>query len=261
MTDLPQPPRQVPDPRELDLLRDWIHRATHTVVFTGAGISTESGIPDFRSPNGFWAHHRPIPFADFLSSEEARRESWRRKLHSHREFRDALPNRGHRAVAELVRRGLCTSVITQNVDGLHQRSGIPEAKVIELHGNGTYASCLDCGQRYPLEPILSAFEQHETLPHCDTCGGVVKTATTSFGQAMPHHAMERAREQTLACDLFIVLGSSLVVLPAAGFPILAKSNGARVAIVNKSPTDFDAQADLTIAHSIGHVMGWVADIA
>ena len=228
-----------------------LRTATRIVFFTGAGISTESGIPDFRSPGGMWSRMRPIEFQDFLASEEMRREAWRRKLVTDRTVRAAEPNNGHRAVAHLVGIGACACVITQNVDGLHQRSGVPEDRVIELHGNSTFAACLDCGLRHELDPILSAFEKDETLPLCGDCGGIVKTATISFGQRMPIDAVQRAEREALACDLFIVLGSSLVVFPAADLPRLAKRNGARLVIVNREPTDQDGSADLVIHDEIG----------
>jgi len=233
--------------------------ASRIVFFTGAGISTESGIPDFRSPGGMWSRMAPIGFQDFLASEEMRRESWRRKLVTDRTVRAAEPNRGHRAVAHLVSTGACACVITQNVDGLHQRSGVPEDKVIELHGNSTYAACLDCGSRHELDPILSAFEKDETLPLCGDCGGIVKTATISFGQRMPLDAVQRAERQALACDLFVVLGSSLVVFPAADLPRLAKRSGARLVIVNREPTDQDRSADLVIHDEIGPTLGAAVD--
>lgn len=243
----------MPDPAAQ--LTEMIRAARRAVCFTGAGISTESGIPDFRSPGGLWSRMRPIEFQDFIASEEMRRESWRRKLVTDRTVRAAEPNRGHRAVAQLVSNGACACVITQNVDGLHQRSGVPEGKIVELHGNSTYAACLDCGLRHELDPILSAFERDETLPACRTCGGIVKTATISFGQRMPLHAVERAEREALACDLFVVLGSSLVVYPAAELPRVAKLNGARLVIVNREPTDQDDAADLVIHGEIGPTLG------
>ncbi|MGR8919938.1 MAG: SIR2 family NAD-dependent protein deacylase [Gammaproteobacteria bacterium] len=232
-----------------------IEGSERILAFTGAGISTESGIPDFRSPGGIWSQQQPIMFDDFVSSEEMRREAWRRKIVLDRDFRQAAPNRGHRALAALVESGRMPAVITQNVDGLHQASGVPDERVIELHGNTTYARCLTCHKRYELEPIVAAFERDETLPVCGVCGGLVKSATISFGQSMPPDAMRRAEELTRACDLFVVLGSSLVVYPAAGFPLLAKECGARLAIVNREPTEQDAVADLVIHAGIGAVMG------
>lgn len=236
-------------------LRRMIEAANRVAVFTGAGISTESGIPDFRGTNGVWTKMQPILFQDFVASAEARRETWRRRFAGDDTMRAAQPNRGHRAVALLVRQGKTQSVITQNIDGLHQASGVPEAQVIELHGNSTYAHCLNCGTRYEIGALRAAFEAEGEVPPCTHCGGLVKTATISFGQAMPEDPMRRAREETLAADLFIVLGSSLVVYPAAGFPEIAKRNGAQLVIVNKEETPLDDIADLVIHEAIGEVMG------
>jgi NAD-dependent deacetylase len=241
-----------PDIAELAQL---IARARRAVVFTGAGISTESGIPDFRSPGGIWTRMAPIDFQDFLASEEARRETWRRRFAMEETFRAAFPNRGHRAVAALIRRGKAQAVITQNIDGLHQAAGVPAGQVIELHGNTTYAACLDCDKRYELDAVRAAFEREETAPFCEDCGGWVKTATISFGQAMPLAAMRRAEAETLAADLCIVLGSSLVVYPAAGFPEFAKRNGAALVIVNREPTGLDGIADLVLNRPIGATLG------
>jgi NAD-dependent deacetylase len=241
--------------REIDELARLIAEARRAVVFTGAGISTESGIPDFRSPGGIWTRMAPIDFADFLASEEARRETWRRRFAIEETFRAAGPNRGHRAVAELVRRGTAAAVITQNIDGLHQASGIPAERVIELHGNTTYAACLDCERRYELDAVREAFERDESAPICDSCGGWVKTATISFGQSMPAAAMRRAETETIAADLFIIAGSSLVVYPAAGLPELAKRYGATLVIVNREPTGLDAIADLVLRRAIGETLG------
>lgn len=239
---------------EIKRLTDLIAHSERTVAFTGAGISTESGIPDFRSPGGIWSQMQPIEFDDFVASEEMRRESWRRKLVIDRDFKQALPNRGHRALSALVGRGVCSSIITQNIDGLHQLSGVDDGKVVELHGNSTYAACLSCRERFELGPIFAAFEHDETLPVC-SCGGLVKTATISFGQAMPAAEMDRAEEETLACDLFIAIGSSLVVYPAAAFPVLAKRNGAKLVIVNREPTEQDSSADLVLHAEIGDTLG------
>jgi NAD-dependent deacetylase len=227
------------------------------VVFTGAGISTESGIPDFRSADGIWSKYRPIDFRDFLASEEMRRESWRRKFGMESRFAEARPNAGHEVIARWVARGLVSSVITQNIDGLHQASGIPADRVIELHGNATYARCLDCGAHHALEPIREAFLRDETLPACDVCAGIVKTATISFGQAMPEAEMARAEAETRACDLFIAIGSSLVVYPAAAFPSTATHHGARLVILNREPTDIDPIADLVINREIGPTLAAV----
>jgi NAD-dependent deacetylase len=236
-------------------LKRLIAGAKRAVVFTGAGISTESGIPDFRSPGGVWTRFKPIYFQEFLTDEEARRESWRRRFSDVYRFEGAEPNRGHRAVEKLVRTGKVSAVITQNTDGLHQTSGVPEEKIIELHGNSTYAVCLDCGTRHDLAPIRAAFLGGGTLPECRDCGGLVKAATVSFGQPMPIGPMQRAQSETLACDLFLAVGSSLQVYPAAGFPQTAAQNGAALAILNREPTGLDSFADLVLNMEIGPTLG------
>jgi len=239
----------------MESLQAMLNASRRLVVFTGAGISTESGIPDFRSPGGIWSKFTPVYYQDFVASEDARREAWRRKIMVDRDMRTAKPNRGHRAVAELVQRNPGNCVITQNIDGLHQQSGIAESRIIELHGNSTYAACIACDTRHELEPILEDFARDETLPECRACGGLVKTATVSFGQAMPPAAMQRAETETLSCDLFLAIGSSLVVFPAAGFPQLAKRNGARLVIINREPTELDGMADLVLNEEIGATLG------
>jgi NAD-dependent deacetylase len=232
-------------------LKTLLAAASDIMVFTGAGISTESGIPDFRSPGGIWSRYRPIDFSEFMASEEARRESWRRKFATDTVMLQAEPNAGHRAVARLVEQGKCSLVVTQNVDGPHAKAGVPAARIVELHGNATYATCLDCGQRYELDAIREKFQRNEELPECAKCGGIVKTATISFGQAMPVVAMARAQEAAARCDLCLVMGSSLVVYPAAAIPLLAKRRGAQLAIVNREPTPQDDEADLVIHGEIG----------
>ncbi len=248
---------------------DWITRlrtelqaAQRILVFTGAGISTESGIPDFRSPGGVWDRHQPIRFEDFLRSEDMRRESWRRKRETDRAMGRAVPNRGHRAVAELVRSGRVTMVVTQNIDGLHQASGIDDERLVELHGNATYAACCDCGLRHELDEIFRRFDVDETLPRCRGCASpYVKSATISFGQPMPVEAMRRADAAARACDLVLAVGSSLVVYPAADIPLMAKQNGARYVIINREPTPQDGAANLVIRSEIGDVLGGAVDIA
>ncbi len=235
----------------IEKLRTMIDESERVVIFTGAGISTESGIPDFRSPGGVWDKHKPIEFSDFLASDESKRATWRRKFATEKLIDEAKPNLGHLAIAELVKRGKVTSVITQNIDGLHQKSGIPEEKIIELHGNSTYAICLDCRKRYELEEIRQIFEKDETLPYCTECKGVIKTATISFGQPMPIEEMKAAQIETLSCDLFIAIGSSLVVYPAAGFPELAKQNRSLLVIINRDPTNLGPIADLVLHTEIG----------
>ena len=241
---------------DADRLRDLIAEAGRIVIFTGAGVSTESGIPDFRSPGGVWDRYKPIYFDDFMSSREARRETWRRKIETDKTMRVASPNRGHQAIASLVSRGKALAVITQNIDGLHQASGVPDDQVIELHGNSTYAKCLDCGERHELAEIMDPFREDETLPECKACGSeYVKTATISFGQQMPEDEMRRAQDATLKADLFIAIGSSLVVYPAAGFPVMAKQNGSKLAILNREATELDRYADLVLNAEIGPTLG------
>ncbi len=232
-------------------LRVLVNNAAVVLPFTGAGISTECGIPDFRSPGGLWTKFQPIPFDQFLASAEMRNESWRRRFAMDTQFSTALPGRGHRALASLHRAGKIPAVITQNIDNLHQASGFAPDGVVELHGNTTYAVCLDCAHRYELAWIRERFQTGGRAPDCSKCGGYLKTATISFGQAMPEAAMRRAEALTAGCDLFLAIGSSLVVWPAAGFPLLAKRHGARLVIINREPTDFDDIADLVIRADIG----------
>ena len=245
---------------DVEILRDFLGESSRAVVFTGAGISTESGIPDFRSPGGVWTKNQPVYFQDFIESEDARRESWRRKIETDKVMLEAKPNLGHLAISKLAQRGGVASLITQNIDGLHQASGVPDDMIIELHGNSTYSTCLDCAKRYENQPIKDAFEADGTLPVCEDCGGIVKTATISFGQPMPEAEMLRAQEATLACDLFIAIGSSLVVFPAAGFPVMAKQNGARLVILNRDPTEMDDTADLVINDEIGATLRQVVPL-
>jgi NAD-dependent deacetylase len=235
----------------IDRLRGLIDRARVIVPFTGAGISTECGIPDFRSPGGLWTKNHPIAYDDFISSREMRNEAWRRRFALEVNFSAARPGRGHRALASLHHVGKIPAVITQNIDNLHQASGFASECVVELHGNTTYAICLGCGERYEMSWVRERFEPEEQAPDCPNCGSYIKSATVSFGQAMPVAAMQRAEELTLACDLFLAIGSSLVVWPAAGFPLMAKRNGAALVIINREPTDFDNLADLVVRQDIG----------
>lgn len=241
-------------------LRALLAESRRAVFFTGAGVSTESGIPDFRSPGGLWSQYRPIEFSEFIASTEARKEYWRRKIETDKVLLKAKPNRGHRAIASLIASGKASSVITQNIDGLHQTSGVPAAKIIELHGNTTYATCLDCGERYELGPIKQAFVAEGALPECGECMGIIKPATIAFGQSMPRAEMHRAQIETIACDLFLAVGSSLVVYPAAGFPALAHEQGSRLVIINREPTPLDKMAQLVIRGEIGATLGQAAGI-
>ena len=235
-----------------------IAAAEDVVAFTGAGISTESGVPDFRSPGSPWLANMPIDFRQFVADPAARAEAWRRKFAMDDIYRGVAPSRGHRALARLAALGKVSAIITQNIDNLHQASGVPEAALIELHGNGSYARCLDCGERHELSEVRRAFEAAGAAPTCD-CGGLIKSATISFGQAMPEAAMRRAQAATLGCDLFLAIGSSLQVYPAAGFPQIAKRNGAKLAIVNRDPTPLDSIADLIVRGDIGDALARWAD--
>jgi NAD-dependent deacetylase len=239
----------------IDKLQELVEGARVVVPFTGAGISTECGIPDFRSPGGLWTKNKPIPFDEFLASQEMRNEAWRRRFAMEQHFAGARPGRGHLALASLYRTGKAPGVITQNIDNLHQISGISAEHVIELHGNNTYATCLECAKRYELGWVKSRFESgNGCAPDCTECGGPIKTATVSFGQAMPEREMKRAEAMTLDCDVFLAVGSSLVVWPAAGFPLMAKRNGARLVIINREATEFDEIADLVVHEDIGTVL-------
>lgn len=235
-------------------LAQMIEQAGNVVVFTGAGISTECGIPDFRSPGGIWSENKPIDFAEFMASRQSRQEAWRRKFKLDDEFAGAKPGRGHKAIASLVARGKISYVITQNIDNLHQASGVPDARIIELHGNSTYALCLECATRHELDWVRAEFEPREHPPDCRKCNGILKSATISFGQSMPQAQMARAHEATLQADLFIAIGTSLVVYPAAGFPDLARQHGATLVILNREPTQLDPRADLVIHEDIGSIL-------
>ena len=232
-------------------LHDLVNAASVIVPFTGAGISTECSIPDFRSPGGIWTKYQPIPFDAFVASAEARRESWRRRFAMDAQFSTARPGRGHLALASLHRAGKIPAVITQNIDNLHQASGFPSEHVVELHGNTTYATCLDCGERHELAWVREQFETSGEAPECRDCGGFVKTATVSFGQSMPEAAMHRA-EALAAAERLVPRHRLLARGVARGrIPLKAKRNGARLVILNRDPTDFDDVADLVIRGTSG----------
>ena len=239
----------------VEQLGDMIAAASTIVPFTGAGISTECGIPDFRSPGGLWTRNRPIAFDEFVASEEARTEAWRRRFAMESTFAQARPGRGHRALASLYKAGKIPAIITQNIDNLHQLSGFSAGDVVELHGNTTYARCIGCGRAYELAWVKQRFDSIGGAPDCTSCDEPIKTATISFGQAMPDEAMRRATELAQSCDLFLAIGSSLVVWPAAGFPLMAKNCGAKLVIINNEPTDQDDIADLVIRQDIGETLG------
>ena len=246
---------------QIDLASDMILQSKKLVVFTGAGMSTESGISDFRSPGGVWSRFDPneFTFQKFLSSEESREKYWEFSTSSWSEMAAAQPNPGHHAIAELHSIGKLDCVITQNIDGLHQKSGIPEEKVIELHGTARWVSCLECGQRYPREQIQARLDAGIKVPRCDSCGGIMKPATVSFGQPMPVQETHEAEARAAACDLFLVAGSSLVVYPAAQMPLIAKDSGARLIIINLTPTPHDPYADIVIHDKTGPVLRQIVD--
>src|SRR6201986_2357581 len=239
----------------VESLGEMIAAASIIVPFTGAGLSTECGIPDFRSPGGLWTRNRPIPFDEFVASAEARNETWRRRFAMEPTFAAAKPGRGHRALASLYKAGKIPAIVTQNIDNLHQVSGFAADDVVELHGNTTYARCIGCGHAYDLPWVKQRFDASGSAPDCTICEQPIKAATISFGQAMPEEAMRRATDLARQCDLFLAIGSSLVVWPAAGFPLMAKESGARLVIINNEPTDQDDIADLVIRHDIGDVFG------
>ena len=234
-------------------LAQLLAEARAVTVFTGAGISTECGVPDYRSPGSPWRVHRPIGFKDYLADPAWRAEAWRRKFAMDDLYAGARPGRGHRAVARWAARNMLHSVVTQNIDGLHQAAGLPVERLVELHGNGTYAHCLSCGAHHALAPIRARFARDAALPICE-CGGIVKSASIAFGQPLVPDDLKRAAEAALGCDLFIILGSTLLVRPAARFPELALRNGARLAIVNREPTPLDEEADVVIRDDIGDVL-------
>ena len=234
--------------------RALIAGAARIVGFTGAGISTESGVPDFRSPDGVWARNRTVYYQEFLSSEAGRAEYWRQKAEGWPAMRDARPNAGHYAFVGLHQQGKLTAMITQNIERLHQRSGLPAELVLELHGTTTEAVCLTCGDRIPSGEACRRVAGGELAPRCTLCGGLLKPATVSFGQALPHDVMVRAGAAAESCDLLLAVGSSLVVEPAASIPRIARRAGARLIIVNREPTPLDGIADVVLHGEIGRIL-------
>lgn len=227
-----------------------LRQSQRTVVLTGAGLSTESGIPDFRSPGGLWSQMRPIEFDDFISSERARQEDWRRRFEMADLFARSEPNAAHRAIAHLAADGPVTTVVTQNIDGLHRRAGTPAERLIEIHGTGDHARCLDCGLRHEIADAERLIAETGVSPRCTRCGGLVKAAIISFGEAMPEAAMRAAQEAAAACDLLIAAGTSLVVYPAASLPLIAHGAGARIVIASREATEQDEIADISIRSAL-----------
>jgi len=230
----------------------WLAEAERAVAFTGAGISTESGIPDFRSPGGVWATSKPVSFDEFLRSPEARWEYWRQKAQSHRDMAEAEPNVAHKTLARWESIGKLRGVITQNIDGLHQLAG--SRRVLELHGTARQVACLDCGWRTDAGPMVEQFNRTQRVPPCPQCGGRLKHATVSFGQALPADVLREATQWAREADLFLAMGSSLVVEPAASLPVLAKQCGAKLILLNRDRTPCDSLADLIIREALGKTM-------
>lgn len=236
----------------LDTLCVLMRSARRGIAFTGAGISTESGIPDFRGPQGVWTTETPVMYQDFMADRAARVRAWERGVRMYHRCKSARPNEGHLALAELERRGHIKAVITQNIDGLHIDAG--SSDVVELHGTNRYSACQHCGREWVTADIVARVERGENAPECDDCNGPIKTRTISFGQSMPEPEMRRAAELSTEADLFISIGSSLVVEPAASFPRIAKHSGAKLVILNQQETPLDDLADLVIRESIGTTM-------
>lgn len=237
----------------IDTVADMIVQSKKVVVFTGAGFSTESSIPDFRSPGGVWEKFDPseLNYPNFMRSEEIREKYWRMHKMMWETIREAEPNIGHYAVTDLYNIGKLDCVITQNTDGLHQKAGVPDDKVFELHGTMQWVDCLDCRKRYPRSQVHDKMLAGEKVPRCDECNGILKPATVAFGQSMPERETRESENRSAACDLFLAAGSSLVVYPAAQMPLIAKRSGARVVIINLTPTPHDQHADVVINEKTG----------
>lgn len=239
---------------EIDTLRGLIETSRNMVVLTGAGISTESGIPDFRSPGGIWSQYRIIEYREFMADEAARFEDWRRRFAMEDMMGEIKPNVGHEVIAGWVKSGKCSCLITQNIDGLHREAGTPEEAIIEIHGNARSAVCTNCGMRHTIEDCRQQVEAGNA-PVCTSCRGIVKSAVVMFGEMMPEAATDQAFEAAENCDLFLAIGTSLVVHPAASLPVAAKRNGAALVIVNGEETPVDRHADLVVHGRIGAILG------
>lgn len=246
---------------EIEKVAQWIVHSKRLVVFAGAGLSTESGIPDFRSPGGVWDRYNPedFYFQNFMASEASREKYWQMATEMYEPMKKAQPNLAHLAIAELERLGKLDCIITQNVDGLHHKAGNSEEKILELHGTAMHVACMQCHKRYDREKVQQRWRNGEKAPRCGDCGGPLKPATISFGQSMPERETEESYQRSSACDLFIVIGSSLVVQPAASMPLIAKRNGAKLVIINRDPTSFDDMADMTIHGQAGPIMASILE--
>ncbi len=242
-------------------LAELLRGAERIVVLTGAGISTESGIPDYRGPNGIWTVGKPPTLGDFMENEESRRAYWERRLDSYPKLLAAQPNPAHGALVELERNGTLAAIVTQNIDGLHQRAGSDPARVIELHGSAHIVRCTDCGTSFAGSAIQRRLIDGDLYPSCSVCAGILRTATVLFGEPLPREALDRSIEAARNTDLLLIVGSSLVVNPAAKLPLIAKRNGAPVVIVNRTETRQDHLADLLIPGSAGAVLPRAVDMA
>lgn len=246
---------------ELEKIAQWMMAAKRIIIFTGAGLSTESGIPDFRSPGGVWDRYNPedFYFQNFISSEASRVKYWEMATEMYEPMKQAQPNLAHLAIAEMERLDKLDCVITQNIDGLHFKAGNSEAKVIQLHGTAMAVSCLSCMKKYERDEIQERIKQGQKAPRCDDCGGILKPATISFGQSMPERETQEAYHRSSLSDLFIVIGSSLVVQPAASMPMIAKQNKAKLIIINRDPTPYDDIADIVIHRQAGSTMASILE--
>lgn len=247
--------------KQIEQIAQWITESRRTVAFSGAGLSTESGIPDFRSPGGVWDRYNPedFYFQNFLASEASREKYWQMATEMYEPMKKAQPNLAHLAIAEMEKLGKLDCVITQNIDGLHFKAGNSEEKVIQLHGTAMYVSCLNCGKKYDRDEIQERLRKGLKVPYCDDCHGPLKPATISFGQSMPERETQEAYHRSSLCDLFIVIGSSLVVQPAASMPLVAKRNGAKLVIINRDPTPYDDMADSVIHGQAGPTMASIME--
>ena len=248
-------------PNQVEEVARLICTSNRIVVFSGAGLSTESGIPDFRSPGGVWDRYNPedFYFQNFLASESSREKYWQMATEMYEPMKRAQPNLAHLAIAEMERFNKLDCVITQNIDGLHFKAGNSEEKVIQLHGTAMHVSCLRCGKRYGRDEIQDRLQKGVKVPYCDECSGPLKPATISFGQSMPERETEEAYHRSSLSDLFIVIGSSLVVQPAASMPLVAKRNGAKLVIINRDPTPSDNMADIVIHGQAGPIMASILE--
>ena len=250
-----------PAAEQVEKLAELIRAANRIVVLTGAGISTESGIPDYRGPNGVWSTGKPPTLGDYMENEERRREYWLRRLESYPDLVAAQPNRAHHSLVDLERSGKLSGIVTQNIDGLHQRAGSSPDLVLELHGSAHVIRCTSCDSVFPAEEIQQWLRDGNLHPSCPVCGGILRTATVLFGEPLPRKALDRSVELAREAELLLVVGSSLVVNPAAKLPLIAKRSGAPVAIVNRTETGQDALADLRVAGSAGFVLPKAIDAA